>query len=401
MVFVIEKPGRNGAGMKILQAIDIFSPAAGGSANVACRLSQALSRQGHEVTIYTSDFRLERGYIKSLPGIKAYAARNYLSLGGKPLLTPGILAMARRELRDFDIIHLHNYPTLPNVMVHRYARRYHVPYILQAHGSLATYFQKGFLKRVYDSLWGKTILKGAARVIAVAPMEAETYRRMGVAQNKIEIIPNGVDSAEFENLPPRGEFRKKYGLENRKIIFYLGRVHAIKGLHLLAGAFAGLSREQGDARLVIAGPDDGYLPALQKLTKGLRIEDKTIFAGPLYGKEKLQAMVDASVLVLPSAYEIFGIAVLEACLCGTPVIVTDRCGIAPEITGAMGQVITYDENELQNALLKALAAPESTGESKAKRRQALLVRFSWQILAAQVERIYRDIIEGRRGQDRV
>jgi glycosyltransferase involved in cell wall biosynthesis len=378
--------------VKILQVIDIFSPAAGGSADVAGRLAGALGRRGHEVTVYTTDFRLERGNLTSLPGVKVNAVHNYCSLGGKPLLMPGLPARAKRELRQFDIIHLHNYPTLPNVMVYRYARRYHIPYVLQAHGSLATYFQKGTLKRVYDKLWGKEILKGAAKVIAVAPPEAETYRRMAVADDKIIIIPNGVDSTEFESLPPRGEFRKKYRLEDRKIVLFLGRVHATKGLHLLAGALAGLPREQGDVRLVVAGPDDGYLPALKKLVKGLQIEEKTLFPGPLYGRDKLQAMIDADVFVLPSAYEIFGITVLEACLCGTPVIVTDRCGIAPEITGDMGQVVRYDEDELKNALLRALAAPEPNEAGKAKSKQALLARFSWEKLAVEVEDIYRAVL---------
>jgi glycosyltransferase involved in cell wall biosynthesis len=381
--------------MKILQVIDMFSPSAGGSADVASRLAQALGRRGHDVTIFTSNYRLAPGYIKTLPGIKVYAASNYLSLGGKPLLMPGILTASKKELRDFDIIHLHNYPTIPNIMVHRYARRYQVPYVLQAHGSLATYFQKGTLKRAYDRLWGKEILKDAAKVIAVAPAEAETYRRMGVAEDKIEIIPNGVDASEFENLPPRGEFRKKHGLQNEKVVFYLGRIHTTKGLRLLAGAFAALVKEKGDARLIIAGPDDGYLPVMKKLIKTLQVEEKALFTGPLYGQEKIQAMVDADVFVMPSAYEIFGIAVLEACLCGTPVIVTDRCGIAPEITGDMGQVIGYDESALQGALLQALAAPAPDEVLKEKRRQALLARFSWQKLAAEVENIYLGIMAGK------
>jgi glycosyltransferase involved in cell wall biosynthesis len=389
----------NVAGMKILQAIDMFSPSAGGSADVASRLAQALGRRGHEVTIITSDYRLETGYPESLPGIKVRAARNYFSLGGKPLLAPGIMTASKKELAGFDVVHLHNYPTVANAMIHRYARRYGVPYVLQPHGSLATYFQKGALKKLYDRLWGKAILKDAARVIAVAPAEAETCRNMGVAGEKIAVIPNGVDAAGYESLPPRGAFREKYGLGERRIILYLGRIHATKGLDLLARAFAVHVKESDNTLLVIAGPDDGYLPALRRLVKALRAEDKTIFTGPLYGQGKIQAMVDADVFVMPSAYEIFGIAVLEACICGTPVIVTDRCGIAPEITAETGQVIAYEESALRDALRKVLAAPPRDESSKIKRRQALLERFSWQKLAADFENIYRNILQttGRGG----
>jgi glycosyltransferase involved in cell wall biosynthesis len=386
--------------MRILEVIDIFAPSAGGSAYVASRLSQTLSQRGHQVIIYTSNYRLEQEYLKTLSGVKVYAARNYLSPGGKPLFISGIPVELKKELRNIDVIHLHNYPTMINVTAHRFARQYHIPYVLQAHGSLATYFQRGTLKRLYDRFWGKSLLKDAAKAVAVAPAEVETYRRMGLNEKKIEIVPNGVDASEFENLPPRGQFRKKHGLEERKVILYLGRIHATKGLDILVGAFAAMLREKSDARLIIAGPDDGYLPALKKLAHKLDIEEKTIFTGALYGRDKLQAMVDADVFVMPSAYEIFGIAVLEACICGTPVIVTDRCGIAPEITADLGQVIRHDESALRDALLKALGTPAPNEISKEKRRQALLDRFSWQKLAVKVEGIYLGIISDNQGNRR-
>jgi glycosyltransferase involved in cell wall biosynthesis len=81
--------------------------------------------------------------------------------------------------------------------------------------------------------------------------------------------------------------------------------------------------------------------------------------------------------------------------------VTDRCGIAPEITADLGQVIRYEENELKNALLKALDAPHSYAASQEKQRQAFLARFSWDKLAVQVETIYRGAIEGNEGKRRI
>lgn len=83
--------------MKILQVIDIFSPAAGGSAGVADRLSRELGRRGHEVTVFTTDFRLEQSHIDSLTGAKAYATHNYFSLGGKPLFMPGLLSSSKSK----------------------------------------------------------------------------------------------------------------------------------------------------------------------------------------------------------------------------------------------------------------------------------------------------------------
>jgi glycosyltransferase involved in cell wall biosynthesis len=266
-----------------------------------------------------------------------------------------------------------------------------MPYVLQAHGSLPRIVSRKMLKKLYDSLWGYRLLKDAARVIAVTPAEAEQYQAMGINENKIKIVPHGIDLTEFADLPQRGEFREKYGLgEEQRIILYLGRVHKIKGLDLLAQAFADLARNKNDVRLVVAGPNDGYLTELSKLTTDLEINDRVIFTGPLYEQDKLKAYVDADIYVLPSVYEIFGITVLEACACGTPVIVTDRCGIAGAIDGQAGLVVPYDKNRLKNAreqLLNDDKLRQKFGEQgKALARE----KFNWEKAGEEVERIYQE-----------
>ncbi|NIT57028.1 MAG: glycosyltransferase, partial [Aliifodinibius sp.] len=208
---------------------------------------------------------------------------------------------------------------------HRYARKYSIPYVLQARGSLITYFYKGWQKRIFDVIWGRRILKDAAKLVALTPIEAEQYRNMGISEDKIEIIPNGIELSEFENLPERGRFRRKHDLgDDQRVILYLGRIHKIKikGLDLLVRAFAELTKPLNSVKLVIAGPDDGYLSSLKKLITDLGISNEVLFTGHLYGEDKVEAYVDADVFVLPSTYEIFGNVVLEACACGTPVIVT-------------------------------------------------------------------------------
>jgi glycosyltransferase involved in cell wall biosynthesis len=125
--------------------------------------------------------------------------------------------------------------------------------MVQAHGSLTTYFHRGTLKRIFDKLWGYKILQGAANVIAITETEAGQYQSMGVSEDKIEIVPNGIDLSEFENLPQRGEFRRKYGLGNsEKMILYLGRIHKTKGLNMLLKAFHKLCEELEKIKLVIA-----------------------------------------------------------------------------------------------------------------------------------------------------
>jgi glycosyltransferase involved in cell wall biosynthesis len=118
-------------------------------------------------------------------------------------------------------------------------------------------------EKIYDILWGDQLLKNASKLIAVSKVEKDQYIKMGLTEKKIEIIPNGLDVSEYEKLPERGKFRKKYGIaSDEKIILYLGRLFKLKGLDFLISGFSNLLDRYQGAILVIAGPDDGYLSIL-------------------------------------------------------------------------------------------------------------------------------------------
>jgi len=383
--------------VKILQVVNFFSPVHGGSAEVPYQLAKVLAKRGHEVTVYTSDYKLSEEWIKSVQElrIKVSPFKSWLNLIGVQI-TPGLIKCDRRETKNFDVIHMHNYRTFQNIIVHHYAKKYGIPYILQAHGSLPVDVPKQTLKKMYDSVWGYSILRDAAKVIAVTPTEAEQYKSMGVSEDKIEIVPNGIDLAEFDNLPPKGEFRRKYGLSGeQKIILYLGRIHQTKGLELLVKAFAEVTKELPNTKLVIVGPDDGYLPALEKLIKELKIENKTLLTGPLYGEDKLKAYVDADVFVNPRADEIFGIVFLEALACGTSVICSRGCGIADVIDGRAGLVVPYDEKQLQQVLLDVLSDEKMRQEFGEKGKLLVREKFNWVKVAERLESVYSSCISSR------
>jgi len=380
--------------MKILQVLSFFSPVHGGSAEVPYQLSKELAKRGHEVTIYTSDYKISQEYINSVigTGVKVCSFKTWLS-GTKPRVTPGLIRSAKEQVKYFDIIHMHSYRTFQNVVVHHYAKKYGVPYVLQAHGSVLPFFQKQRLKMLYDWVWGYRILKDASKVIALTKTEAEQYKKMGVDEDKIEIVPNGIDLSEYDDLPENGEFRRKYSIrENEKIILYLGRIHKVKGIDLLVDAFADLSKESNDVKLVIVGPDGGFLSMLKKQIKDLKIGDRILFTGPLYEGDKLKAYVDTDVYVLPSIYEIFGITVLEACACGTPVIVTDRCGIA-DFVDNVGYVVEYDKDHLRDAIFKVLSDGGLRRKFGEGGKKLVKEEFGWDKIVLAVEKVYLSLIE--------
>ncbi len=359
------------------------------------QLSRALVKRGHEIDIYTSSLRLDSAALAA-EGINIRAFKTWGQIASFDI-TPGMVKISREAIMKKDIIHLHNYRTFQNIIAHHYAKKHNIPYVLQAHGSLTTYFQKGRLKKLFDAVWGRQILKDAAKVFAVTAAEAAQYRSLGVNNGRIEIVPHGIDLAEYDNTLPKGAFKQKYNLrDDQKIILYLGRLHKMKGLDILAAAFANLGRSE--ATLVIAGPDDGYLPALKKQLAESGMAGKVVFTGPLYGREKLLAYHDCDIYVLPSSYEIFGITVLEAWGCGKPVIVTDRCGLADVVKERAGLVVSYDPAALANAISAMLDSPSIRQEFGAEGRKLVEEQYNWPRIASRIESIYGGIIAGHKKQ---
>ena len=384
--------------MKILQVTNFFKPSweSGGPARVAYEISKKLIERGHDVTVYTTDgfksrLNVEKNKPVNVDGIKTYYFKNLSSyLSSKMVLpTPYYLPLvARKRIKEFDIIHIHEHRTILAAIIHHYAKKYNIPYVLQAHGSVLPNLRRQKLKKIFDLLFGYSLLRDASKVIALTKTELEQYKKMGVEKDKIEIIPNGIDLSEYANLPEKGKFRKKYSIrKDEKIILYLGRLHKVKGISLLTKAFSDLTKEMGNVRLVIVGPDDGFLSTLKKQVEILKVNDKILFTGPLYEKDKLEAYVDANVYVLPSVYETFPNTVLEACACGIPVITTNRCGVADFVV-KVGYVVEYNKEQLKDAIFRVLSDDKLKRRFGEEGRKLVKKEFSWDKVIKRIEDIY-------------
>lgn len=379
--------------MKILQVIQFFSPLFGGSPVVPYNLSKTLTKRGHNVTIFTSDYKVGQEWINSSPNIKVFPFKTRLNLK-KLLITPSMLKFAKEGLKEFDVIHMHNYRTFQNIVVHHYAKKYGVPYVLQAHGSLPRSMTKQKLKWIYDMVFGYRVLKNASKVIAVSQIEVEQYMDMGVPYEKIAIIPNGIDLYEYSNLPPRGYFRKKFDIEdNEKIVLYLGRIHRIKGIDILIDAFENIVKKLNNIRLVIVGPDDGYLDKIKHLIETKNLKNNILLTGPLYGNDKIEAYIDSDVYVLPSRYEIWGMTILEAYACGIPVIASKVGGLKELVLDEVTGLLFTPENigQLVKSLLFILddnIRAEKIGE---KGNQFAKENFTIEKVVDRLEVLYKEI----------
>jgi glycosyltransferase involved in cell wall biosynthesis len=372
----------------------------GGPVKVAFDVGRELVRRGHEVVVFTSDAKdlenrldVERDEIE---GMQVYYFRNlFMSLvkWSKLFITPDLPKKMMSDLKSFDIVHVHEYTTYQNIVVHHFAKKFGVPYVLQVHGSLPK-IGKQARKWIYDAFFGSTLLRDASKVIALSEIEAEQYKCAGVPAEKIAIVPNGIDLTEYSDLPSKGSFKKKFGLDkNEKIVLYLGRIHEIKGIDILVRAFANILHKLDNVRLVIVGPDDGYIREIKVLTKALRIEDKVLISGPLYGVAKLEAYVDADVYVLPSRYETFPMTVLEAYACGKPVIASKVGGLNDLlINGETGMLVDPGNTaELTKNILYLLDHAERAEEMGLKGKQFVNENFTINKIAEELQNLYRAV----------
>ena len=350
--------------MKILQVVNAFYPAFayGGPVRVAYELSRRLVQRGHDVTVFTTDTvnantRQKAKYLE-IDGVKVFYFRNISNTLAwrRYFFPPTMIFQLKTQIKTFDIIHIHGTRYFSSILVHHYAKKYGIPYVLQPHGSLPRTIEKQVLKKLYDWVWGYKILKDASKVIAVSETEVGHCTKLGVSKDRIEIIPNGINLTEYTNLPERGSFRRKYSIrDEEKIVLYVGRLNKTKNIDLLIKAFADLSNELDNIRLVLVGPDDRYISELEKNIQSLKLNDKILFTGFVSNDEKIAAYIDADIFVNPRADEIFGLVFLEANACGTPVVCSKGCGIANIIDGKTGFAVHNTKNQLQDAMFEILS----------------------------------------------
>ena len=198
-------------------------------------------------------------------------------------------------------------------------------------------------------------------------------------------MPNGVNPDEFANLQGREPFRTRYGLGDAPVCLFLGRLHPRKGVDVLVRAF----REANipGARLVIAGPDEGMLPTLQPL-----LDERMVVTGYLDSAERLAALTAADLFCLPATGEGLSMAALEAMAAGLPVILSPGCNLPEAAEAGAGLVVEPQVEPLAAALRSLLPDAERRLFMGAAGRALVRERFTWAAVAAQLERVYENLV---------
>lgn len=394
--------------MRVLHVVPSLDRAQGGPSKVVPELAAALVKQGLSVDIATTTGGDEEGIEAE---IRVGACERVMPVHGFRRQRSGSYAFSwqlrewlRRNVADYDVVHVNGAFSYPPLAASRIARRMKKPYVISPHGMLDVWAlrHKAWKKAPYMKLVERQTLTNAAALHALAANEKSSFDALRLNAPAF-ILPNGIDVEEFAALPAREVFEARCPeVRGKKIVLFLGRIDYKKGLDFLIKAYAQVVRAaaQNSSCLVLAGPDlVGYRATIEELIRAEGIGGDVVFAGMLSGEVKLAALDAADVFVLPSRSEGFSVAVLESLAAGCPVIITEACNF-PQVTKAgVGKVIPAGVEPLQQALAEMLSDDQRRLAMGARAKKFVKEEYDWATIAARMCGVYEDILRGHRSSD--
>jgi glycosyltransferase involved in cell wall biosynthesis len=397
--------------MRILTVTQTYAPFLefGGPPVKVQALARGFAGHGHEVTVLTADWGVKAriraakrsgategfggerspfGWSWRDSGVTATYLPTWLKYRSVSW-NPAVRRFCEAQLEDFDLAHIFGLYDILGPTVAAACVKRKIPYVLEPIGMFVPIVRSLRLKRIYHALFGRQLFEQASAIIATSEQEVEELASGGVARGRITLRRNGVEVPE--SWPERGSVRHELGIaKEEKVILFLGRLSKKKSPDLLLEAFATLSREAGGKTLllVFVGPDEGGMKVrLSQMAEQLGLFSRVRFTGPIFGVAKWAAYRDADVFVLPSQNENFGNTAAESAAAGTPVVVTDRCGIAPLLADVAGLVVPHEAGALAAAIKSVVCDPKVRARLVAGCSE-LTARLGWEEPVCEMETLY-------------
>ena len=386
--------------MRVVHVTPYFAPAFryGGPPRSVLGLCQGLQRAGVHVEVLTTAANGPTDLAPSPPEGSEYqgVAVRYVPVAfprrffGGRLRGPLAAALSRA-----DLCHIHGIWNVPEWTASRLARARGISYVVSPRGML----QPGALrhgrwrKRTAFRLFERATLARADLLHATSEAEATALQSLGL-KVPVVVVPNGVDLAAASSAEPG--FRSRLGIaRDAFVIVFLGRIHPIKRLDLLAAAFATLRETHSAAHLILAGPDErgdladimsrltahaGFVHALDSVTE----------------EEKWALLRDANVSVQCSDSESFGLAVVEAMAAGIPVVVTRTCPW-PEIeTRGCGFYVEQSAGAITSALRQLVMNRIRATEMGERGAAFVREHYGWEAIGRRMAASYAELLELKR-----
>ncbi len=246
------------------------------------------------------------------------------------------------------------------------------------------------------------------RIVAATEVDrTQTVRHYG-SLAPISVIPGGVDLRRFRPIP-RAVARREIGVRERRLVLFVGRIQRLKGVDVLLRAFAQLARagDARDTRLLIVGGlpvattrgighELREINRLQRLAGHLGLADQVTFVGAVQQERLPFFYAAASVTVVPSSYESFGLVAVESLACGTPVVATRVGGLSTIVRdGETGRLVPWRDPRLFAERIRDVLDDSALRARLAANARPSVERFDWGRIADEHLALYRQVLAER------
>lgn len=413
--------------MKIVHVTPLYSPSLGGCELHVQKLSEGLALRGHNVTVFTANVRdirqLGAGVFGGLPEeefIGSVCVRRFRPDGG----TLGIAfhgwqnhfrgsyrflsMLLGRDGLDFLLGKSSLVQLIPALISARadvvlstgwfYPSSYcvHLAQKLRRFPLVGMPLFHTAESWCADRLVYRKMMSSCELLLANTEYEADFARRLGA--KRAEAVGVGIDASPFGN-PDGRSIRRRYGLENFPVVGFVGRMTPNKGALILLRAMRLVWHWNPEVRFLFAGPGAGRKKEVDAFIANLSEWERcrVIVIDDFADADKASLFDSFDVFVLPSTGESFGIAYLEAWMCGKPVIGArigpTQCVIDDGVDGLL--VDPEDPGETARAIIDILSDPARSRQMGSCGRAKTLARFSWEKVVDRVERLYAELVEAR------
>lgn len=388
--------------MKILMLTWEYPPRiVGGIARVVHDLSKRLIKDGHEVTVVTYRDNMDIPEYENDKGVNVYRVDNYMIHPNNFIdwilqLNFNLIAKATEIINKegaFDVIHAHDWLVASAAKTLKNA--YGIPIVATIHATEAgrnSGIHDDTQRYINDTEWMLTY-EASEVIVNSNYMKNELQRLFGLPYEKINVIPNGINLNNYVGVERDYDFRRKYAMDNEKIILYVGRLVYEKGIQHLIAAMPKILSNYHDAKLIIAGRG-GMIEELKAEAASLGLNDKVYFTGYLDSKQVPKMYKCADVAVFPSTYEPFGIVALEAMLAGVPTVVSDVGGLDEIVEHGVDGMKSYagNPNSIADSVTALLYDHQLAANVSKKARQKVKEQFNWEKIAQDTHFTYEKAI---------
>ena len=398
--------------MKVIFTTSHFYPSLGGLEKHCLNIGTRLVRQGHKLLVASTTFtglRATRSFRNfSINGIEVrrfipfpFLAPFFAPGRWSTSFAPGMSFFLMNKIVESDLIHAHGYGFFPTDLSAWVCKIRKKPLVITLHGFHPDYL--AFMKNIspieemrlmpYFKAIARRSLEIADAIIALTPHEKNILQSYyHIPAEKIAIIPNGINLQDFLKSPIKKELKKRFHLKENVILF-VGAIRKEKGLLDLFHAIPSIIKEFPQTSFVLIGKDWGFKKYLQQEGKRLGIENHINFLGVVNTLLLRESLSVCDIFVNPSAYESFGISLLEAMASGKPIVATNVGGI-PYIVrnGKTGITVKHGDPEgLADAIKKLLSNSELRKQMGEKGLQ-LAKKYDWEKIVSQIERLYEKVL---------